>query len=104
MKIGCIFIDHWCAACFDSFIPAIIAAGQYGHLSTSNPAIHYGFSICDVGLHILSYSHVLSLRVVLVLPEGIKVNAGVCVGRGGGCGGVYVVLGQDSRTFNSESE
>lgn len=59
MKIGCIFIDHWCAACFDSFIPAIIAAGQYGHLSTSNPAIHYGFSICDVGLHILSYSHVL---------------------------------------------
>ena len=47
----------------------------------------------------------LSLRVVLVLPEGIKVNAGVCVCvGGGGCGGVYAVLSQASRTFNSESE
>lgn len=30
--MGCIFIDHRCAARFDSFIPAIIAAGQHGHL------------------------------------------------------------------------
>lgn len=60
--MGCIFIDHRCAARFDSFIPAIIAAGQHGHLfilASSDPAIHYGFSICDVGLDILSYSHVL---------------------------------------------
>ncbi len=37
----------------------------------------------------------LSLRVVLVLPEGIKVNAGVWVcRRGRDVGGVYAVLGQ----------
>jgi|LakMenEpi03Aug12_release.lakeMendotaPanAssembly.Ray.scaffolds.fasta_scaffold2156229_1 hypothetical protein len=39
----------------------------------------------------------VALSLELVLPEGIKVNAGVCVWEG--CGGEYAVLSQAIRTI-----
>ena len=46
---------------------------EHGNLSSL-----FTHTIC-----IIYNKNILSLRVVLVLPEGIKVNAGVLVGGGG---------------------
>ncbi len=41
----------------------------------------------------------LSLRVVLLLPEGIKVNAGMCVSEREGECTLFWLLNQASKTF-----